>query len=66
MALAELTMVSQLDPSKMLEHIGHELEMTTYRDYDGGTTDGTIINVALECMDCSVVLADADAMTEEA
>jgi hypothetical protein len=40
---------------KMREHIGHTIECVSYG------TDFEIINVAIECVDCCVVITDADA-----
>jgi hypothetical protein len=39
----------------LLAHAGHKVEVATYVD-----KDGTVVNVAIECMDCYEVLVDYD------
>ena len=39
----------------LLDHLSHEVEIVTY-----GPVIIDPVNVALECVDCSTVLADAD------
>lgn len=41
--------------AKLLAHVGHEIEIATY-GLDGGTD--IVHNVAVECLDCCVVLVD--------
>lgn len=40
----------------LVAHAGHTVEIATYGDEGVG-----ILNVAVECMDCSTVLVDEDA-----
>ena len=48
-------MRSDLTPDKLRRHIGHTVVIVTYAGE----------NVALECEDCSEVLADANLLTDE-
>jgi hypothetical protein len=43
-------MNSELTSDKLLAHLGHDVSIVTYGSH----------NLALECSDCSEVLADAD------
>jgi hypothetical protein len=45
-------MNSDLTPDKLREHVGHRVVIVTYGQPP--------VNVALECEDCGVVLADCD------
>lgn len=36
------------------EHIGHNIECVAYKD----KRNGDIVNVSIECVDCSTVLTD--------
>ena len=38
---------------KLIIHYGHEIEVGKYAD-----DDGTILNLAVECMDCHEVIID--------
>ncbi len=42
--------------SQLTEHVGHNLECVTY----GSCPAAPPANVAIECVDCSVVLVDID------
>ena len=44
-----------LDVDVALNHLEHSVSLVTYQDLDG-----EVVNVALECIDCSSVLADED------
>lgn len=43
-----------MDFEKALEHVGHDVEVAAYGD------DQATWNVAIQCLDCGSVIADAD------
>lgn len=44
----------------LLEHVGHEIECVAYGDHLS-SNKSNIVNVAIECVTCGVVLVDFDA-----
>jgi len=44
-----------MDADKALEHAGHNIEIVFYRG-----PKGEPVNVAVECVDCYVVIVDED------
>jgi hypothetical protein len=47
--------------SELNEHAGHNVQVNRYID----NSDGQIVNVAIECMNCNIVLMDFDSRVEE-
>lgn len=43
-----------MDKDKVLEHLGHEIEIATYGNNE------QVMNVAIECLECNEVIWDAD------
>jgi len=48
-------MNSELTPEDLANHIGHRIVITTY-----GNQAYPVVNIALECEECSVLLADCN------
>ena len=46
-----------MDARKALPHVGHEIECVVYGNPP--------VNVAVECVTCGVVIADADVLAKE-
>lgn len=53
-------MNSDLTPEKLIAHRGHNVVIVAYGPKDGQGNLLAVLNVALECEDCCVVLADCE------